>query len=797
MNLLYIASAWQLKDSKLITQCVPSPHSVVRKNSATSTLADITLAIHKANKRGMQIHGIIVSDGDILAQYLTRVHDIDLKNKKESTLDAYQGAMFEHPVTINVDTTEHGSVPTTYHIPVVIVGDPQHIAYNAQHKFLTTRFISKLYDTSWLTTPKLDWQLLDEYTAGAALAEFSGDDVLLISTDIETRLNEIPSRVSKAKTINSITTEGMWYTGYARTESNNKANRLAELMPIITCVGYTAIFSRNGKLSSKTVVLPMTSMKMVAWMRKYNSTPAPKVMQNGRYDATYFLRYNAPLHNWAFDTYGMMHSYYVELKRGLHNVSAFFLRNHMYWKDESHGSLYEYNAKDCHATAWACVSMLNEMPDWAINNFVMTFKQVFPAVSCALEGWKQDEEEATKLWQHYQNELVKNQDWWDTVLCEDFNTNSPIQVKQLFQKLLGTGVAKCDKPTLLGIIHKHPLWRLMIEKLIATREAKKADSTYMNIITYSGRVLFSLDPFGTDTCRYASKASEFWVGTQIQNIPGYAKSQFISDDGYETSAIDNAQSESRTTAYITGDEKLIDAVENAKDFHTRNACMFFGITEEQMFKWKDEGNPLYKKYRNKIGKRVNHGANYNMGPNVLINTMTPLGIIEAQHTLKLPSRWTFVDVATYLLDCFDEAYPLIRSKEEGGFHHMIMTQVAETSKLVSPDGWTRYTFLDPANSKRHLNQLVAHLPQCWSVRSINKAFFDSWHQYQIVENVARFKAQVHDEIIFQTLPEHTAHVTAGVSKLMAAPNYMYGTDEYMVIPNDPAPPAHRWSQLKD
>jgi hypothetical protein len=793
MNLLYIPSTWQLKHSRNVVQCCPAPHTLLLKNSPTNTLLDITSAIRAQAARGIQVHGIITSSLEIVKQYLKRDLSINLQAKDDATLDNYQGVMFSHH-TVALDGT-------AYKIPVVVIQNPEPLQFSAEKRFITSHYISKLYNPDFFTAPRLDYVVSDDPSVLSTWLEvFSSPSCILCAVDIETSLKEIPDDLATNAIINDVPTTGLWFRGAARTKSGTKSAREVYQMPVITCVGYCGIFKNaDGSLISKTVVIPF-SKETYSYIGQFNRIPAPKVMQNGRYDSSYFLRFNIPLSNWVYDTYMMMHCWYVEIPRSLEAVAAFNIRNHMYWKDESSSSLYEYNAKDCHATAWSCLVMLQNMPAWAHSNYLSIFKQVFPCITCGLEGLRQDQTEARKLGDEYRQKIAADQKWWDTVLVPNFNVNSSPQTKQLFQALLQTGVTTCDKISLTNIVHKHPLWRLMVDRLLTTRQYRKAESTYFNITLFGGRVLYELDPSGTETGRYASKSSNFWCGTQIQNIPGYAKTMFIADDGWELSAIDNAQSESRTTAYIVGDEALIDAVENAPDFHTRNASLFFGIPEDQLFAWKKgtkAEQTLYKKIRNKIGKRVNHGANYNMMETVLINTMTPEVIIEAKHTLNLPANYTFKQVASYLLSCFDKAYPKIRSKEPGGYHYQIMDEVERTQCLTTPDGWVRRTFLQPAKSKMDLNALVAHKPQSWSVRIINRSFFDAWHRYQIVENKCRMKAQIHDEIFYMTKPKDTAYVTEGISKLMARPNAIGDTGKTMIIPNDPKTGAYRWSELKD
>lgn len=816
MNFLYIPAVHQLPYTSKVRELIPAEHKLLVKNSNTTTLLEVNQTIrHLLATQQLQVHGLIISDLAILKLLLKSEYGIQLASKDEANLQNYAGALFQHTVVLA------GGV--TYKIPAVIIQNPEPLAFAEDQRFLTRTYISKLYDRSWFQAPQLDWTLLTEETCAEAFKLVNSPAAILISIDIETTNKEVPSSIEHLSDLAGsdgtvVPSRGMWYHGYPQTKGGNKSKtRIAALMPIITCVGYTVILKTpTGSLVSKTFVIPCTSYKLLQWIRKFNMTAAPKVMQNGRYDCSYFLRFNAPVHNWIYDTYGMMHSWMVELPRDLAAISALTLRNHMYWKDESGNNIYEYNAKDCHATAWACLVLLTKLPNWAVTNYVGIFKQVFPCISCGLEGFRQDTEEAVALQRQYAEELVALQSWWDKILVPHFNVNSPPQVKQLFQGLLRTGVTSCDKISLHGVIHKHPLWRMIITKLLDTRKKRKADATYLNVITFVDRILFELDPFGTETGRYASKSSNFWCGTQIQNIPGYAKSMFMADKGYLLQGIDNSQSESRTTAYITGDTKLIDAVETAPDFHTRNASLFFGIPESQLFAWKKSAVPaeqkLFKTYRNDIGKRVNHGANYNMGPAVLIDTMTPEKVIAAKHTLKLPGKFTLMEVAKHLLSCFDAAYPTIRSVESGGYHYQVVREVADTGKLRTPDNWTRLTFLKPGvyipetdsvkiTNKVHLNALVAHKPQSWSVRCINRAFFDFWLEYQIKRNMCRVKAQVHDEIIFQSVPENLTECTAALSALMRRPNKMYDAAGVevgeMVIPNEPGPANTHWHKLKN
>ena len=156
---------------------------------------------------------------------------------------------------------------------------------------------------------------------------------------------------------------------------------------------------------------------------------------------------------------------------------------------------------------------------------------------------------------------------------------------------------------------------------------------------------------------------------------------------------------------------------------------------------------LNKPIRN-VGKRVNHGANYNMGAQVLVDTMGEEQIYKAASLLKLPSKWNAVQIAQHLLDCFDKTYPTIR----GAYQAWVIDQVLVHRKLVGATGWTRYCFGDPRKSKTTLNSYVAHSPQSLNAMVLNKAVMKVFYDIAMhPTHKTNFKlcAQVHDSILFQ------------------------------------------------
>src|SRR5699024_2605042 len=136
--------------------------------------------------------------------------------------------------------------------------------------------------------------------------------------------------------------------------------------------------------------------------------------------------------------------------------------------------------------------------------------------------------------------------------------------------------------------------------------------------------------------RSASKAHHFWCGFNIQNVKGDGrdgefklasiKDTIVADPGFALAEADYVQAEDRGVAVKSGDPTLLDIFATGKDSHSFKAAMFFGIPYEEIY---DEatGKKLNKPVR-ELGKRINHGANYNMGAFVLLETMGLKAVFE-------------------------------------------------------------------------------------------------------------------------------------------------------------------------
>ena len=768
--------------------CVGSV-TVFLRLDAVETLTQVKLY---AKKKG--ISRIIATSPTLLRKLL------DWTERKAPSLSNYAGSYFTLP---SID--EGGQ-----EIEIVFIQPLKQLVTIPYGKFMAKRLVTKLtHPDKWFVAPEFNWEVMDATNEDGYHTSFSQSNCFLIAVDIETF-------------------------------RQNAA---------IRCISYTAFFYDTSEVSgfhSETVVLPLDSVYNLAIMRRFNwSLKAPKVMQNGKYDAAYLARYNAPLYNWLYDTANFFHSWLSELPKDLGSLNSFFIREAVYWKDLAKtNDLYEYyryNALDTWGTGCAFLAMIMEAPDYAFSNYLQEFPLVFPCHMAEMRGIERDMDALLPA-RAEQDAIVKEKSAsLDRILgVTNFNVKSSPQMKQLLT-ILGCGDLKsADETNLKKARFRHPFNARIINLVLEIRAARTLNEKYLQVgekakefhrLDGTGnRILCALNPHGTDSARLASREHHFWCGLQLQNIPRgpEVKQTMKADEGFELCEVDLAQAESRDTAYISGDEQLIHNVEYSSDFHCANASAFFGIPFEELY---DEVlHKVLNKPLRQLAKPVNHGANYNMGWMILIETMGEEMILKAKAILKLPRTWSMREVAEFLLEQFHKAYPDIR----GVFYRGVVNEILTTgyltstavhhnwfnSKELNPDykqqfveqyeakyeaqgsAWTRRCFGHPDKNKRHLNTYISHPPQSLNAITLNKAWLSVFFDIAIhPDHRDNFKliAQIHDSILFQYRIGHE-YLKDMVVERMQIPVTIKAYDgkiRTFTVPADASKTGSHWSDLKD
>ena len=609
-------------------------------------------------------------------------------------------------------------------------------------KFMLERFTSKLTTPArWLATPDFKWRIIKSQADFDFAREFLSGSVL-IAVDIETLKDPLSIR----------------------------------------CIGYTGLHvSESGELSTFSFVIPLGDVLSVSWMRVLNALEIPKVLQNGKYDHAYLARYNSPMWGWLWDTATMMHSWYCELPKDLAALQAFFVRDAFYWKDLAESgdleTYYMYNAKDTWATVMVAWTWIHEAPAWAKNNYLMEFPINLPCHLSEMQGIPRDFSRLEAARNEIDTAIEKKLTSLNRMLgTQDFNVNSPIHMRSLMKTLGCADLDGADDKKLAKAAFRHPLNARIIElirgvpksdnpELAGVRALRKIKSTYLRTdadITktskggakeFNGVILSSLIPHGTDSGRLASREHHFWCGLQLQNMPTgkLVKQTLKAPDGFYFGESDLEQAETRDTAYITGDPKLIEAVNSDRDFHSLNTSAFFGVAYETVYD--DKLKRVINKALRNLAKRVNHGANYNMGPDVMVDTMGEKAIYEAARLLGLPKGLAARDIATHLLAQFAKTYPVVRHD----YQEWVIATVVTTHMLIGATGWARYCFSDPRKNKQALNSYISHSPQSLNAMVLNKAFMRVFYDIAMNPKYApyfRLLGQIHDSIPFFYHQDH-------------------------------------------
>lgn len=703
-----------------------------------------------------------------------------------------------------------GSLFKAHGMDILIIPPPKQLISVSYGAYVTKKLLTKIsHPQLWFKETEFNYTVLENDDLAEAQEELETADFIVI--DIET-----PLHTSKL-IIGDYGVTGIWWD------------------------------EETHRYVTRSYVVDVNSMAKVYFMRNVNALNIPKVGQNFKYDLSFMMLWGAPVTAWYWDTITLAHCWLAELPKDLAFITTLHVRNAFNWKYKGKSSdrneRIRYNAMDTWATANAFLSMIKFMPDWAMENYYKEFPVNFPCVLTEVQGiainvanFKKAKLERTLVAERLLHNIRT------MVGIPTFNPSSPDQTKKLLAVLGFRDIASADEKVLSKCRLKSALAARIIKAIIQYRGVKKELTTYLiDSANYLGRCKFTSNPHGTDTGRQAVRKHQFSfgsseskrtnIGLQLQTIPRGdddavfnfefgVKHIFEADvanthdgvvrpeDEFLIGEADYAQAEARDVAYLSGDENLIAAVDSSRDFHSVNASAFFGIPYEEIYQdaidsYIDgvsgevieavEAHALNKNLRN-LAKRVNHGANYNMGANVLIETMGEDKVLEAQKLLKLPPWWKLRDVAQFLLDRYEATYPDVK----GTWYKQLKLEIKTTKLLVGGTGWTRLCFGNPDKDKRALNSYVAHKPQNLNAMTLNIAVMKVFKYALQHPKTFRFSLQIHDSILFQYLRGHEYHADAVVD-MMTFPlpiKDARGKVRQLTVPADCKHGARIWGDIK-
>jgi DNA polymerase-1 len=328
-----------------------------------------------------------------------------------------------------------------------------------------------------------------------------------------------------------------------------------------------------------------------------------------------------------------------------------------------------------------------------------------------------------------------------------FNISSPKQVGEvLFGELAIDAKARKTKngswstteDVLEKYRHKHPLVDIILE----VRGVNKLLSTYVDALPKlinkeTGKIHTTYNQTVTATGRISS------ANPNLQNIPVRTddgreiRRAFIPDEGNLMLSADYSQIELRLMADISGDPEMIAAFRDGEDIHRATAAKIYGVNLEDVT---DE--------QRRNAKTANFGIIYGI---------SAFGLAER---LAIPRA-----EAKELIEGYFRTYPRIRE-----YIDETIERARENGYVTTVKGRKRY--LPDINSRNatvrgYAERNAVNAPLQGSAADIIKiAMINIQREMTRLQMRSRMIMQVHDELIFNVIPDEADTLQALVCRLM-------------------------------
>ena len=612
---------------------------------------------------------------------------------------------------------------------------------------------------------------------------------------------------------------------------------------LITCIGFTVITSA---MTSHTYVVPLATnsaadrgqywrdekvhLLIIDMLVELLELPVPvKVPHNGGYDNTHMLaQHLVPVNN-IFDTQHAMHAMWPTMRKALNHVASLVNSDYVFWKDDAketdekgkvvHGmpadpgmlfKYWEYNGRDCHATAWAAVNILLAWADsdhdmlpparagyaHAPLNFVREFMlQMGPCLYMGTSGFKLDQERQHAIKSGFEQEAADGLARCKSLYGDDtFNPNSPDQVAKFFYDVWSIAPIKrkgrsTDEKILDNFAEMHPLLDVYVQAIKAAKKPKNNASKYGKpSLQHKGRFKFNIKAAGTVTMRFSGSESNFWSGTNPQNVPGKVRDMMRAEPDHYIVAADYSQSDGYFVAFESEDPVMISTMLDDLDTHIVHVEALLGFPYDEVL----EGKNANAKWVidpaegvRQVIKKVVHGTNYGMrGATMLVNSGRKAIVSAARALLKGKYRdalcktlgldtsldhnadnWTrkqLEDTCEFLQFLYYTRYTVVDSWRDASVDKAAMDGYKATS-------FGPYTVVTQASPKAQPRFFAAFFGQAGTAGNINNSMLRLYYLCDDMWQEGFFLClQVHDENIAQ-IPKHKLWLVDRMVNVMSIP----------------------------
>ncbi|MDE6809172.1 MAG: DNA polymerase I [Muribaculaceae bacterium] len=328
-----------------------------------------------------------------------------------------------------------------------------------------------------------------------------------------------------------------------------------------------------------------------------------------------------------------------------------------------------------------------------------------------------------------------------------FNISSPAQVGQiLFETLKIDGSGKKTKKgsystseeILEKLRHTHPI----VDIILKTRALKKLLTTYVNALPElvnktTGRIHTTFNQTVTATGRISS------TNPNLQNIPirtedgREIRRAFIAAPGNLLMSADYSQIELRLLADMSNDPDMVSAFLSGRDFHTSTAARIFGIPVEEVT---DD--------QRRKAKTANFGIVYGISAFGLSERLT---IPRAEAKQLIDGYYaSFPGIRQYINDAIEKA-------RQRGFVETVMRR-----RRYLPDINSRNSVVRGYAERNAVNAPL----QGSAADIIKRAMIDIYNAMDSRGMKSKMIIQVHDELIFDVVPEELDELQQLVVELM-------------------------------